>query len=268
MIRPLVAVAAASSLLTGAGAAAVPSVSHVSLGHTLIPGPQGLKPAVDSVTGVTAEESENWSGYLRTGSAGSFTTSTASWTVPTVATTYNGYSSTWVGVDGAANGDDYLLQTGTESDVVSHKASYYAWYEVITPSDEAPEVRFGFKVSPGDAITASVTKGSGGDWTTKLTDKSTGSIGTHTTAYAGQGKSAEWIEEDTDVNNEISAAPDWKKVTFGDITLDGANPDLKAGDSLVIVDGYGTQEDTVSAPNSDDNGFTVKWKTTGSPTPI
>jgi hypothetical protein len=245
------------------------SMNHLAAAATtgalFRPGPHTLRPAS---AGYTTEESENWSGYIRSGSSGAFTKSTAAWTVPTVSTTYPGYSSTWVGIDGAASNDDYLIQTGTEADVVNGRAEYYAWWEVITPSDEAPEVRYNTTVKPGDAITASVTKGSSGNWTMSLTDKTSGVTSTHTSSYAGPGESSEWIQEDTDVNNEISPAPDWHSVTFTAITLDGGNPDLKAGDAVVIVDGQGTQETSISAPNSNDKGFTVTWLTTGTATPI
>ncbi|WP_338183697.1 G1 family glutamic endopeptidase, partial [Jatrophihabitans sp.] len=74
----------------------------------------------------------NWSGYVKTGSGISGATGT--FTVPRLLTTYNGYSSMWVGVDGASSSDRYLIQTGIEADVVNHKAGYNAWWELITPS--------------------------------------------------------------------------------------------------------------------------------------
>jgi hypothetical protein len=241
------------------------AISPDAAGGLLLPGPHGLRPAS---VGATSEESENWSGYIRSGSSGAFNTSTASWTVPTVTSGHNGYSSTWVGIDGASSNDDYLIQTGTEADMVDGSASYFAWWEVITPSDEAPEVRYNTTVRPGDTITASVTKKSSGSWSMSLTDHTSGVTSSHTSSYAGPGKSAEWIQEDTDVDNVISPAPDWHSVKFHSITLDGGNPDLSAGAKVEIYDELGTQEDTTSAPNSTDNGFTVKWVASGVGTPV
>ncbi|TWE10104.1 peptidase A4-like protein [Rudaeicoccus suwonensis] len=208
----------------------------------------------------------NWAGYAQTGANGSAKTTSATWTVPTLSTKYNGYSSTWVGVDGFNN--SYLTQTGTEADVVNGQVQYDAWWEVITPSDEAPETLFStLTVKPGDSITASVTT-TGSKSTMKLVDNTTGKSASHTASYKGPGSSAEWIQEDTDVNGDISAAPDWHSITFSNILRNGANPDLQSSQSLDIVDQNGTQETSTSAPNSAGNGFTTTWLATGTPTPV
>src|SRR5207245_307735 len=68
------------------------------------------------------QQSLNWSGYIRTGHA--FGAASGSWRVPKLASGNDGYSSTWVGVDGATSNDRYLIQTGTEADVVGGRASY------------------------------------------------------------------------------------------------------------------------------------------------
>ena len=212
------------------------------------------------------QQSENWSGYIKTGATGTFKKSTASWTVPTLTLAHNGYSSTWVGIDGDT--DNYLIQTGTEADVVNGQAHYDAWWEVITPSNEAPEVVYtAIAVHAGDAITATVAKGTAGKWTMTLKDITAGKTGTHTAAFAGPGESAEWIQEDTDVNGSISAAPDWQKVSFKKITANGANPKLTFSESVDIYDSHGTQEDSTAAPTGG-NAFTVTWLATGTPTPI
>ena len=61
-----------------------------------------------------------------------FSTVTGSWTgsggdVPGEATTY---SSQWIGIDGAENGDNFVEQDGTESDCLGGAPSYDAWYEM------------------------------------------------------------------------------------------------------------------------------------------
>lgn len=265
-----IAVVAASLTATTASAttsANTPTVhtspaTGVSHPHRLV----GKKPRKRRTAGSLAagSTSTNWAGYAQTGTAGDFARSTASWTVPTVSTKYNGYSSTWVGIDGASN--SYLTQTGTEADVVNGKAQYYAWWEVITPSDAAPETRFSnFPVTPGDSMTASVVT-TGTTSTMTLTDTTTGHTASKVAAYTGPGESAEWIQEDTDVNGYISTAPDWGTVRFSGITVNGANPALDPTQSIDIVDGNGTQETQTSAPNSSANGFSTTWLATGTKT--
>ena len=211
------------------------------------------------------QRSRNWSGYVRAGFG--ITRTSARWHVPTLRTTRDGYSSTWIGIDGATRNDGYLIQTGTEADVVRGRPSYAAWWEVITPSRLAPETRFPtLAIHPGDSISASVVKNASGTWTVRLTDNTTGRTASHTQAFAGPGASAEWIQEDTDVDGYISAAPDWQSVTFSRITVNGANPRLSAVEALDIVDAHGTREDVTSAPTSSRSGFTVRWLAPGTRT--
>jgi hypothetical protein len=211
------------------------------------------------------QQSLNWSGYIRAGH--SFHTASGSWTVPALTTTHDGYSSTWVGIDGATSSDRYLIQTGTEADVSGGRRTYQAWWEVITPTDVAPETLFAnLTVKPGDSITATVSRVSSGRWKMRLRDNTSGHSASHTTAFAGPGSSAEWIQEDTDVNGYISTAPDWKSVTFRHLHLDGASPKLTSDEAVDIVDSQGTREDSTSVPNAAGNGFTVTWLTPGTRT--
>ena len=214
------------------------------------------------------QQSLNWSGYIRAGStAGPFTSVSGSWTVPTVDPAQDGYSSTWVGIDGATSGDQYLIQTGTEADVVNGRAGYQAWWEVITPADEAPETVFtGLTVHPGDSISASVSQAASGRWTMRLRDNTTGHSASHTVAFAGPGTSAEWIQEDTDVDGSISPAPDWGSVTFRRLLLNHTSPRLQPGEAVDIVDSRGTREDSTSTPTPAGSGFTVTWLAAGTPT--
>jgi hypothetical protein len=211
------------------------------------------------------QQSLNWSGYIRSGRG--FTSASASWTVPSLTSTHDGYSSTWVGVDGATSGDGYLIQTGTEGDVSGGRRTYNAWWEVITPDDVAPETRFTkLTIAPGDSITASVRRTTAGRWTMRLRDNTTRHSASHTAAFAGPGSSAEWVQEDTDVNGFISAAPDWGSVRFRTLRLNGANPKLKAREAVDIVDSHGTREARTSAPVKAGNGFTVTWLAPGTRT--
>lgn len=267
LARPRVAIAA---LAVAASATAVAAVPHAAAltpaphSHTVVGLHHRIQPDTSRSGRTSGAQSDyNWAGYVKTGSG--YTSSTATWTVPTLSTKYDGYSSSWVGIDGF--NDSYLIQTGTEADVVNGQTSYDAWWEVITPSDEAPEVLFSsLSINPGDSITASVAKGSSGKWTMKLTDNTSGQSASHSSKFSGPGDSAEWIQEDTDVNGYISAAPDWHSVTFSGITVNGASPQLNSSESLDIVDTNGTQETSTGNPNSSGNGFTVTWLATGTPT--
>ena len=210
-------------------------------------------------------QSQNWSGYIKTGT---YTASTASWTVPTLKTTYQGYSATWIGIDGATANDGYLIQTGTEADVVSGRASYSAWWEVITPTTNAPETEFStLAIHAGNKITASVAKGAGGKWTMTLKDITTGKSASHSSSFAGHGKTAEWIQEDTAIGNYISAAPNWRQIAFTGITLNRANPKLQYSQSIDIADSHGKKEANAAAPTGG-NAFRVTWLATGTRTYI
>jgi hypothetical protein len=211
------------------------------------------------------QQSLNWAGYIRTGAH--FTSAAGSWNVPTLKSTHNGFSSTWVGIDGATANDRYLIQTGTEADVVGGRRGYRAWWEIITPTDVAPETVFpGLTIHPGDSITASVSRNSNGTWTLRLRDNTTGRAAAHTAPFAGPGATAEWIQEDTWVNGYISTAPNWGSVTFRRLQLDHANPHLKPSEAVDIVDGKGTREASTGAPTATGGGFTVTWLTTGTRT--
>jgi hypothetical protein len=207
----------------------------------------------------------NWSGYVKTRTG--ITSTSAKWRVPRLKTTSNGYSSTWVGIDGATSADRFLIQTGTEADVVGGRAEYRAWWEVITPTNVAPETLFSsLVIHPGDQVGATVAKKSSTTWTMSLHDYTTGRSASHTAKFAGPGKSAEWIQEDTDVNGYISAAPNWGSVAFSGIRLNGASPALSKSQSMDIYDSHGTRETSTGAPKSTKDGFTVKWLAAGTRT--
>jgi hypothetical protein len=174
--------------------------------------------------------SSNWSGYAETGT---FTSVSGSWTVPPAAagavTTTRGrfgfgggsttawYSAAWLGIDGFNNSN--LIQTGTEQDYYGGAAHYSAWWEILP----AAETVISEPVSPGDAMTATITKtptqvtvGGGGffgrgrstteyDWIITIADTTRGWTFSTTQAYNGAGTSAEWIVEAPEVNGQIAS---------------------------------------------------------------
>jgi hypothetical protein len=213
---------------------------------------------------------------VKTGSG--FTSTSANFRVPTLLTTHAGTAATWVGLDGAGASDRYLIQTGIEEDVINRQATYYAWWEVITPTSAAPEIKFTtLAIRPGDSISASVVKGTAGHWTMTIKDNTTKRSASHTVSFAGKGLSAEWIQEDTVNNGYISAAPDWQSVSFSSIRVNGVKPNLSSSQAVDIVSSpgllgllgaRGTRETATGAPVSTRDGFTVKWLATGTRTRV
>lgn len=114
--------------------------------------------------------STNWSGIDLNTINGAATAVSAAWTVPTVPTISPvEYSSTWVGIDGDLSSTVEQIGTGADtatSPLIPNAPPYFAWYEmypsgmnVITIQNGPPNPFSGspFTVSPGDAISASVT---------------------------------------------------------------------------------------------------------------
>jgi hypothetical protein len=196
--------------------------------------------------------SSNWSGYAL--STGSYTSITGQWTVPAVAASRKStYSSAWIGIDGYNNSN--LIQTGTESDYYNGSAHYDAWWEIL-PAAET--VIPSLPVSPGDTMTAKITKGSGTTWTITISDTTTGQSFTTQQSYSGPGTSAEWIEEAPTVGGRVAPLANYGLDTFDPGTVNGGNPGLTAADSGAMVQSR-TQVSTPSNPDADTDGFNVQY---------
>jgi Peptidase A4 family len=194
--------------------------------------------------------SSNWSGYAITG--GPFSRVTGSWVVPAVAKTRHAtYSSSWAGIDGFKNTD--LIQAGTEQDYYSGAAHYFAWWEILP----AAETRISLSVNAGDHVSVSIARGSGGTWTITLTDARSGSF-TTTKSYAGPGASAEWIQEAPTVNGRLATLAKYGSAPFDPGTANATSPRLVSGDGGVMIQ-KGVQVSTPSVPDSDVDGFSVKY---------
>jgi hypothetical protein len=100
----------------------------------------------------------------------------------------------------------------------------------------------------------------------RLRDLTTGHSASHTSSFGGPGATAEFIQEDTEVNGYIAAAPDWHSVTFRRIRLNRRNPHLRPTEALDIVDAHGTREARTGAPAGSGDGFTVTWLAAGTRT--
>ena len=117
----------------------------------------------------TPAGSYNWGGYVMTAAAGSVTSASASWKVPTVEinpTTAEYAAAFWVGIDGwstSAVSSTTVEQTGILAVTTSQTLEWYAWFDfypgplyVLVTSSGLP-----VPISRGDTIIASVTYGSG-----------------------------------------------------------------------------------------------------------
>lgn len=105
--------------------------------------------------GVTDAFYFNWSGYAATGSSGSFTRVSGSWTVSrlTSCSAEHQTASEWVGLDGFTNST--VEQAGTISMCFKGRALYYDWYEMYPT---LPVIVTEHSVAPGDKVSASVTR--------------------------------------------------------------------------------------------------------------
>jgi hypothetical protein len=218
-----------------------------------------------------ATYSTNWSGY---GGAANVEGAQGTWTVPAVAADDSApvYSASWVGVDGYNN--SWLIQTGTGQDSDAEGTSYFPWFEIITPSDEAPETEIGATVEPGDAITASVDEASAGVWQIYLLDTTQNWYFSQEYDYAGPGDSAEWIEEAPTVNGEQSIPANWGTADFAgmgaEISTNWYVTDLTSANAIDMVNSDDTQ--ILAAPGPISTGtsgqsFDDVWGTPAPPPP-
>jgi hypothetical protein len=219
--------------------------------------------------------SHNWSGYGLSG--GPYTSVQASWVVPTVSyETYPGspgveVSSTWIGI-GGQDGDETLIQIGTQQMAApSGKKGYFAWYEIL-PDTEVPIDSKQYPVSAGDTISAQIqctaacrpdaisswvlTLSNGNRWPKPY------SI---TLAYSSSLSSVEWIVEGPCVNNCDSATPgfaflpNYGTTTFSAITVNDTIPKLALSpNGIVMKDPNGNATSTPSDLIGG-NSFTVSF---------
>jgi hypothetical protein len=216
--------------------------------------------------------STNWSGYAVTSDAGSVTTVSGSWIVPSVtgAKKTNAYSAFWLGIDGFSATSNTVEQIGTSSDIQNGRASYYAWFEMY-PN---PAYKILMTIKPGDVISASVTYSSG-TFTLQLTDQtSRRGFSIQRTSPDAERSSAEWIAEApaTISGNQITILPlaNFNTVTFSSCT---ATTTLNSG----TISSFGSAVQSITMTNGADptspnyyvkaypstlssNSFSVTWQ--------
>jgi Peptidase A4 family len=196
--------------------------------------------------------SSNWSGYAISGAG--FSTVTGSWVVQSVARSHKAtYSSQWIGIDGFNNSS--LIQTGTESDFYSGTAHYAAWWEILPAAETViPSI----SVSPGDSMSASVTRGSDTSWTITISDNTKRQSFSTVQTYTGPQTSAEWIEEAPSVGGRIAPLANYGQTTFDPGSVNGANPGLTFAESGIMVQ-KAAQVSTPSVPDGDNDGFNMEY---------
>lgn len=209
-------------------------------------------------------ESQNWAGYAVT--AATYTSASATWQVPNV--TNDGvpnsteYVINWVGIGG--DGDNTLIQLGTEEAASGTGATFFfTWWELY-PADivYTPMV-----VNPGDIITASLrctaacSPGRVQTWQLTLTDETANSAWTQSFQYQSSMASAEWITEAPDSGSNVVPLADYRQVTY-EVAANGANPNLSlAANGIFEVDPYG-ETSNPSAPANGDM-FSTCWGAKG-----
>jgi hypothetical protein len=218
---------------------------------------RGGYPMMPHTTQEAAITTMNWAGYAETGTAGTFTSVSSSWTQPAVTCdATDTFSSFWAGLDG--EGTPTVEQTGTEADCANGTAVYGGWYEIFP---NAP-VFYKNPVQPGDAMSASVVANGGGSFTLTLSDATQNwTQATKQMAPQAELGSAEIITE-APSSQAVLPLANFGTVNFTGVTVNGQG---LAGDpiALTLVSGNGTAEATPSALNGQ-GGFSVTWDSSGS----
>jgi hypothetical protein len=235
-------------------------------GYTMMPSPAGAAPswswapspqAPGTAANSAAVTSQNWAGYASAGSAGTFTSVSASWTQPAVTCTATStFASFWAGLDG--DGTATVEQTGTEADCDGGAATYQGWFEMFP----AAPVFYDNPVEPGDAMSASVVANGGGAFTLTLTDSTQGwSQTTSQTSDTAQLGSAEVITE-APSDQTVLPLSDFGTVNFTDATADNTAIGNESPSALTMVSADGIAEATPSALSAG-NAFSVTWDSSG-----
>jgi hypothetical protein len=203
--------------------------------------------------------SQNWSGYVDSGSGAGFTGASGSWTVPTVQAGTTGDSSSWVGIDGTTTSD--LVQAGTDQSWSPSGPIYYAWYEILP----AVATELG-PVSPGDQISVAITEGQPGSWTITVDDATENTIWTEPVAYNAPGNSAEWVEEAPTLasDNTIEPLADFGTVQFTNLAVQGPGTSSASAYPVYMVN---SSEQIIAYPDQYSPSTDSFTDTYGSTTP-
>ena len=154
-----------------------------------------------------------WYGYAVTG--GTYTSTTADWTMPSLAcTTQSAYAAIWTGLDGYSS--DSVEQVGAEAYCSDGTASYFGWYEMYP----AAPVDFSNTLKPGDHLDVSVTYAGSNKFTLTLDDVTRGWNQTVSQSLAGAARSS--AETVVEVPGNLSCVPTQTLAAFTGDTVNGS----------------------------------------------
>jgi hypothetical protein len=198
--------------------------------------------------------SSNWSGYAASG--GTFTSVTATWTVPTVSPSAGGADATWVGIGGLTTND--LIQAGTQAMVDGGgTVEYSSWIEMLPQSSRTVPLT----VSAGDSVTVTITQQSGNDWLIQMKNNTTKGTYSVTVQYASSNSSAEWVQEAPSVGRGLVSLDQFGTVQFSGATAvrDGKAMSLSAlgAKAITMINGQGQAIAQPSTISGDGSSFTV-----------
>jgi hypothetical protein len=198
--------------------------------------------------------SSNWSGYAA--SDGTFTSVTATWTVPTVSPSAGGADATWVGIGGLTTND--LIQAGTQAMVDGGgTVEYSSWIEMLPQSSRTVPLT----VSAGDSVTVAITQQSGNDWLIQMKNNTTKGTYSVTVQYASSNSSAEWVQEAPSVGRGLVSLDQFGTVQFSGASAvrDGKAMSLSAlgAKAITMINGQGQAIAQPSTISGDGSSFTV-----------
>ncbi len=187
--------------------------SHAPLGV------DGERPHISGQAGLNL--STNWSGEVDSGAGASFDGVEGDWVVPSVqASATDGFSATWLGIDGVDASS--LIQLGTAQNS-GPDGLYYAWAEFLPGSEEVIGNTSGpAPVAPGDQMDAQILETSPGVFTITLDDITQDWSFSGPFDYSTPGITAEWIEEDPSSNTGLLPFADYGSTEFTNVAVAGS----------------------------------------------
>ena len=229
---------------------------HAVSGHAL------AHPARSGVSALNQVSSTNWAGYADDSTGGhTYSKITGNWTEPSAScTSTESLAAFWIGIDGYTSSS--VEQDGTLIECYRSAAYYYTWWEMY-PSNAIQVV--GSSVSPGDAISTSVTK-SGSSYKLTVTDSThpANSFSTTQSCSSCAANSAEWIAEAPSGSSGVEPLTNFHSWTASAATVTSGStsgvissfPD----DELTMINNSGAVKAQPGALNGSGNGFTVTWE--------
>ena len=217
--------------------------------------------------GLHNSTSTNWSGYGAEKILGSSIDNNSisdvktTWVVPNVTCNSgqaNGYSSSWVGIDGYD--DNSVEQTGTEQDCINGSANFYAWFEMYP---KPSYLVTNYAVVPGDTVTAEVKYVGNGTYVLSLDSSRSGHFEIRQKSMKALRRSADYIVEAPFSGGTLPLAQ------FGTISFSNSNAVVNGTpntigslnyDAITMVDKNNNSLATPSALTNGGTGFTVTRK--------